>query len=70
MLIHCSVYYSNKEFDFTLSGKLLDIEGDEGEILNIELLKYTQEDINNLLTLFAERQKYISNFIATAQGKV
>jgi hypothetical protein len=69
MLLHCHVYFSGKEYDFTLTGRLTEIEGEEQEILNIELNKYEPTDLDNLLTLFTERQNNITNFIYAAQGR-
>ncbi len=69
MLLHCNVYYASKEYDFTLTGRLLEIEGEEQEILNLELTKFNQEDLDNLFLLFTERQQHITNFIYTAQGR-
>lgn len=69
ILLHCQVYFSGKDYDFTLGGRLFEIEGDEGEILNLEIGKYDPQDLENLLILFTERQNNITNFLYAAQGR-
>ena len=67
--INCQSTYGSKTHDFSLTGEIIEIDSNEDEeLLNIQLRKFKQKDLEELSELFIERQRNISNFLNLSQG--